>query len=460
MHLTFDRSVLNVRRSDRHRAAGACSTFLILAFSTLALSILAFLVLSSPASCQTEGFTEVARKSDFAAFVQQFEGNYAYADRAAKPWLTWLARYGEAAAAAQSKDAYDAVLAAALSELHDFHAEVRSHVADRWLPVPTFADVWAEFHGEDADVVAVRHGSDAERAGIRAGDRILRVGDLSVRQAVDDRLGPVADRDEIAARDWALLLVLAGRSEEARRFTTLDRGGLQQTVVLAVQRRSDRPEGALTAHMLPGGIGVIRLNNSLGEQKTVAAFDQALEQLRQSRGLVLDLRDVPSGGDSSVALGILGRFVARMEPYQRHRIPRYGQADGERNWMELVAPRGPFRYGAPVVILVDHWTGSMGEGMAIGLDAMHRALVLGTPMAHLAGAVSDFVLPRTRVDVAYATEQLFHVNGTPRQEWLPPLIVPAEATGPEDALLERGVREVERALLTHHAGPRRRHDQD
>jgi C-terminal processing protease CtpA/Prc len=45
---------------------------------------------------------------------------------------------------------------------------------------------------------------------------------------------------------------------------------------------------------------------------------------------------------------------------------------------------------APVVVLVNHWTGSIGEGMAIGLDAMHRARVVGTPMAHLAGAISDF----------------------------------------------------------------------
>jgi hypothetical protein len=26
---------------------------------------------------------------------------------------------------------------------------------------------------------------------------------------------------------------------------------------------------------------------------------------------------------------------------------------------------------------VDHWTGSMGEGMAIGMDALRRATVVG-----------------------------------------------------------------------------------
>ncbi len=195
--------------------------------------------------------------------------------------------------------------------------------------------------------------------------------------------------------------------------------------------------------MLTGGIGLIRFNNSLGEQKTVADFDKALEQLRSTKALILDLRDVPSGGDSSVALGIMGRFVSTMLPYQRHRIPNYGQADVERNWIEEVAPRGPFTYAKPVVLLVDHWTGSMGEGMAIGFDAMHRATVIGTPMAHLAGAVTDFQLPKTGVDVAFATEQLFHVNGTPRQDWLPPVLVAVPATKENDAILVRALIELQ-----------------
>ena len=121
-----------------------------------------------------------------------------------------------------------------------------------------------------------------------------------------------------------------------------------------------------------------------------------------------------------------------MRPYQRHRIPNYGQADVERNWLELVAPRGPFTYDAPMVVLVDHWTGSMGEGMAIGMDALQRAAVVGTPMAQLAGAVTDFHLTRTSIDVAFATEQLYHINGTLRQDWVPPTLVPG-AAGADDA---------------------------
>ncbi len=340
---------------------------------------------------------------DFDTFVEDFQGNFAYIDRPDKPWLTWQQRFGPEAGAATSQEALDVVLASAIAELHDFHAEVRSPLPNRWLPVPTFADIWAEWRTGQAIIVAVRTGSDAERSGLVPGDRVTRIGSSTTAEAITTRLGFTAATADANARNWALLSILAGRASEARALTITNSSGIR-TVTLPTERRFDRAATPLSTRTLPGNIGLIRFNNSLGEQTTVAAFDAVLNTLRTSSALILDLRDVPSGGDSSVALGIMGRLVTSQKPYQRHRIPHYGQPDIERNWVEFAAPRGPYTYNGPVAVLVDHWTGSMGEGIAIGLDGMGRGVVIGTPMAHLAGAVSDFHLPLTGTAVAFATE--------------------------------------------------------
>jgi len=84
----------------------------------------------------------------------------------------------------------------------------------------------------------------------------------------------------------------------------------------------------------------------------------------------------------------------------------------------------------------------MGEGMAIGFDAMQRALVLGTTMAGLAGAVSDLRLPETGITVAFATEQLYHIHGTPRHEWVPPLVVAEAEKSGSDPILLRALSKV------------------
>ena len=399
--------------------------------------------LLSPVSGQD--FSTIARQSDFKWFCAQFQDNYAYVDRPEKPWKTWIDRYAGAVDAAETPEAYAAVLESALDELHDFHAEVRARNPHRWLPVPTFSDIWAKVQGEDAIIVAVRKGSDAERAGLVSGDRITQVNGAPLTTAISDRLTPAVNSNDPKAQEWALQSLLAGRADEARHFTIRKIDGHARVVELPLERQFDREPGLLSSSILPGNVGLIRFHNSLGDQKTVVAFDSALEELRASRGLILDLRDVPSGGNSSVALGIMGRFVTQMMPYQRHRIPHYGQPDVERNWFELVVPRGVFTYTAPVVLLVNHWTGSMGEGMAIGFDAMHRAVVVGTPMAHLAGAVSDFHLRVTGINVAFATEQLYHVGGTPREDWMPPVLVEEPVATSDDVILKRGLSELQKS---------------
>ena len=280
--------------------------------------------LSPCATASAQDFSLPARQADFKTFVQDFKSNYAYLDGAEKPWLTWEARYAGPVQQADSKEAFDAVLASALGELHDFHAEVRSRLVDRWLPVPTFADVWAEFQPSGAIVNAVRRGSDAERAGIHVGDRITSVGSVPLEQAIAARLRPAVSQSSPQAREWALLSVLTGKSDEPRVVTLVTPAAHSYTVTLPVERHLDRAPGELSLQRLPGNIALIRFNNSLGEQKTVAAFDKAISEVRDTTGLILDLRDVPSGGDSSVALGIMGRFASETRPYQRHRIPNYG----------------------------------------------------------------------------------------------------------------------------------------
>ena len=93
----------------------------------------------------------------------------------------------------------------------------------------------------------------------------------------------------------------------------------------------------------------------------------------------------------------MGRLVDREATYQKHALPQEERDTGvRRSWLEVVSPRGPFTYTAPVVVLVDHWTGSMGEGIAIGLDGAGRARVVGTRMAGLLGAKAGETLPNSR----------------------------------------------------------------
>lgn len=135
--------------------------------------------------------------------------------------------------------------------------------------------------------------------------------------------------------------------------------------------------------------------------------------------MVIDLTDTPSGGNTSVARAIMGWFVDRPTSYQVHRLPAEERETGiARQWIEQVLPRaGKFHRGA-VTVRVGRWTGSMGEGLAVGLRAA-GARVCGGAMAGLRGAVYDFTLPASGLVVKFPAERLSTVDGIPRERFVP-----------------------------------------
>ena len=72
---------------------------------------------------------------------------------------------------------------------------------------------------------------------------------------------------------------------------------------------------------------------------------------------------------------------------------------------------------------------------------MKRAEIVGTPMARLRGGTESFELPKTRIPGHLPTYRLYHVNGTPREAFVPSIEVDltrAQTAG--DAILERALK--------------------
>jgi C-terminal processing protease CtpA/Prc len=274
-----------------------------------------------------------------------------------------------------------------------------------------------------AVITQVRGGSDAARAGLAAGDAVVEFNGQKIGDAVEFRMGRAYSHALPGARDWALRAVLAGHHGE-RRLLRVQRAGTLETVNLPGPDQFSGTVALVTASEIRPGVGCISVNNSLGTRGVVREFDAALERLRDTRALVIDLRNTPSGGNTPLARGILRRFVPAEMPYQKHVLVSEEKMTGiRRSWLELVSPRDGLSYRKPVVVLVGRWTGSMGEGLAIGFDATHAATVVGTGMAGLMGATYSVTLPHTGIGMNLPAERLYHVNGTPRETFRPTVMV-------------------------------------
>ncbi|MCH2056745.1 MAG: S41 family peptidase [Thalassotalea sp.] len=164
-------------------------------------------------------------------------------------------------------------------------------------------------------------------------------------------------------------------------------------------------------------VGYIRFNNSLGNSETVTAFKEAIENLVDTQALIVDLRNIPSGGNTSVAEPILGHFVKQKTAYQLYQLQENGVMFQEAQMQQAFAkPNTPF-YSKPFVILVGRWTGSIGEGMMIGFDALGARAIIGAPVADLLGGIKSINLDESNSTLYLGFERLFHVNGTYREDF-------------------------------------------
>lgn len=321
-----------------------------------------------------QSFSREQFTSDFDYLWSTLRDNYAYFDKKETDWDKVYELYRPRLAGVKSKGDFVALLERVLDELYDNHSSLGVNLMTSPRLVPTGLDLWAEWRGGRAVVTQLRRGFSAEQSGLKVGMEIVSVDGVPVEGAVGRRLPESLKAVNTDARNWALRAVLAGTHDRPRTITARDRSG-RVTVYrldLPTQTTADnyRYEPRVEWKMLPGRVGYVKINDLISTE-IVAQFDAALDGLRTTRGLIIDLRDIPKGGNTDVAEPIMGRLIERRAGYQQV-VPLREPA-----YVKEVAPRGEWTYKSHVVVLVGRWTASMGEGMAVGLDGMKRATVVG-----------------------------------------------------------------------------------
>jgi len=323
--------------------------------------------------------------------------------------------------------------------------------------------------GDDVLVTRVDSGSAAGRAGIAMGWSVLAIdgaalaGPVRALQQVDD--------ERRRAAHTTLLYQLNGRLQGATgsgvTLQVVDAEGRTRDVALVrepipgetVKFGNLPPQMARLTHervALTGGgcAGVIRLN--IWMVPLMPAFDRAMDELADCRGVVVDLRGNP-GGVAGMVMGVAGHFLNDTIPLGFLKLrsagmrfkanPRRVRADGTR-----VEP-----YAGHVAILTDEMSASTSEFFAAGLQAIGRARVFGSTTA---GQALPAVLIRLPSD-----DVLMHVLA----DFTGPGGIRIEGAGvrpdepvqlDRETLLQRRDAALDAALLWIRSGPSPRTEQE
>ena len=399
----------------------------------LAIALVAFAAAAAPPE-----LTSRQRGEDFDAAWRAIDQGYAYFDGRQASWRRVREAWRPRAVGAASREQFVAALEGALEQLHDDHVSLSERTPASPRRIPAESDVWARWSEGGALVEAVRTYGDADVAGLRPGTRVTRVAGIPVERAVRDRLGRLSARGP-ADRDWALRQLLAGQRATPLRIEVED-GGAR---ALEIERSAAPP-----AHGPPiiarrmgeqRNLGYIRIKQAWSDTRLTEQIDGALTFLSDTRALILDLRELSSGGSREATLAILGRFAPAPAPWQL----REARGTGKRV-ADPVAPRG-LTYRAPLLVLVDRWTAGEAEALAAGLSAVAGARLVGTPMAGLRGELRAVKLPHSGIVMRFPAEKAFHVDGTPRERLRPSVEIDlaAPSGGPGDPILYQALKLLE-----------------
>ena len=232
-------------------------------------------------------------------------------------------------------------------------------------------------------VFRIDPGSSAEEAGVQPGWEIIAVDGDSVQSRItklEEVFGEQTLFGLIAARAVASRL-------DGRIGKTVDvrfRDGHDEIKDLTLDLRRGRGKPVTLGNLptervwwekkrLDGDVGYFGFNLFLGVMDVMPAYNQAMQEFADCRGIIIDLRG-NAGGLGGMSMGMSGWFFAE----KGHQLGVMITRGGEMKF--AVNPRlGAFT--GPVAVLIDDLSASTAEIMAGGLKDLGRARLFGTPTA-------------------------------------------------------------------------------
>ena len=308
----------------------------------LLLSGVPSLQAQSSAPGQRGGQAQRGGGNEAEVFIQAFQAIRSYSINSLGDSILW--EKAIEGLVAGLGDPYAAVFTP--SEVEEFEEETTGNYAGIGVQISEL--------NESITITAVFRGTPAEGAGIQVGDVIVGVdGDTAEGWTTQDT------SRRIRGQVGSLVTVV------------IRRDGFEEPMPTVI-RRDQVHVSSVVAGRIFGDIGYIALDRVA--ENSAAEVDSALVMLRDTRGILLDLRQNP-GGLLEESLYLADLFLDRGERLAavKGRVP--GQsAPVEEDWTAQAPSRVP---DVPIIILVDRFTASAAEIVAGALQDHDRALVMG-----------------------------------------------------------------------------------
>lgn len=295
----------------------------------------------------------------------------------------WIAPAEARIRDARSDAEFHVVLLELMASLRDTHSRILGFPNEpRQISPPVL------LNQVDENVAVIRAGP---KTTLSPGDIVRALDGRPVERCLAEQMKLVCQSTERGRVREACERLLRGAPGTALTMTVEGADGREREVPLTREPDSGFwSEPSITHRRLNDSVGYIRIARWHGDG-LVETFDRALEEFRDIKGLIIDVRG-NGGGNDQLADLINGRLtdkavISSIDFWRERGTDRYQRTIG---W---VRPRGPWTYAGRVAVLIDEASMSACEHFVSGVEAMGNVLMVGTPTNGAGGGPTRVELP-------------------------------------------------------------------
>ena len=388
---------------------------------------LLFLIFSNPAYSQSIRIDTLKIRQDLEKLISNLEKNYVYYNQKDVDLACLKSHYSNKISEIKNQTESLLFFEYLLDEFYDSHLHLKSNNNFSYrLYSPVFASI------KDNEFVISSYWKDQIENKININlinAKILTFNGVEFNQLIEKFPTHCQNKNNIEVKLWIANKILAGRRNEPRLMTVKTVKGEIET--LDIDKIKMRKDSNVLSYKIIDNIGVIRFNNSLSESKTKREFKKAIKKLINTKGIILDLRNTVNGGSNNIANPIVGHFTDQKKVFQKYK-------NTKTQFVDYIKPKKP-KYDKPLIVLVGRWTGSMGEGMASGIDGSGIGTIVGTEMQKLAGATKDYNFTNFTYGYQAPYIEVLHFSLLPREKFVPKIKIVCNDSN-EDEFLKEGIR--------------------
>jgi C-terminal processing protease CtpA/Prc len=331
-----------------------------------------------------------------------------------------------------------------MNRVADGHTSVYGH------PLFGNAVVPARVRWVEGAAVITHVSEEAKQAGVAPGDAIRAIDGESMDAAMA-RFRPLFTAStEAALRSKLCVMPLTGEPGSTVRLTLESIDGKTREVSLArdPNARAKVPPRVAgdVVQILPSNFGYVDL-----VRITVAQVDQMFETVKDTRGLIFDMRGYPQGTAWPIAPRINTKKAKFGAQFRRSQVSAASFEKAEAGfYFSQPLPlndRGLPIYDKPIAMIIDDRAISQSEHTGLFFEAASDLHFIGEPTAGANGDVTGFVLPGG-IQVYFTGHDVRHADGRQLQRIGLQPDVPVSPTraglaAGRDELLEAAVRDLE-----------------